>query len=145
MDPSPELAVEAFRHGASAYVLKNGEAEELIAAVRRVLCGESYLSPLIKGDAIEFMLQPKAVPSRDEKRVSGRQREILQLHAEGKTMKEIAYILGLQPGTVAFHKYQMMKALKVDTNAGPQLESVSRIVVYFLPGAIFCESPLFWC
>jgi DNA-binding NarL/FixJ family response regulator len=118
MDPSPEVAVEAFRRGASGYVLKNCAVEELIVAVRRALCGESYLSPLIADDAIEFMLRAKATYTRDEEKISVRQKEILQLHAEGKAMKEIACILGLQPATVAFHKYRMMKALRIDTSAG---------------------------
>ena len=54
----------------------------------------------------------------NEKHISGRQREVLQLFAEGKSMKEIAFILGLKPGTVAFHKYKMMDSLGIKTNAG---------------------------
>jgi DNA-binding NarL/FixJ family response regulator len=117
MDPSPDIAVEALRRGASGYVLKDCAAEELTVAVRRALCGETYLCPLITQDAIELMLRATATPAGDEKKISGRQKEILQLHAEGKAMKEIALILGVQPGTIAFHKYRIMKALGVDSNA----------------------------
>jgi DNA-binding NarL/FixJ family response regulator len=117
MDPSPDIAVEALRRGASGYVLKDCAAEELIVAVRRVLCGESYLSPLITKGTIEFMLRANAGPAQEEKKTTARQREIVQLHAEGKSMKEIAHVLGVQPGTIAFHKYRIMKALGIDTNA----------------------------
>jgi DNA-binding NarL/FixJ family response regulator len=118
MDSSPDVAVDAFRRGASGFVLKQCTAEELTFAVRHVLCGGSYLSPLITQDAIEFMLRAKASPICDKKKISRRQKEILQLQAEGKSIKEIACILGLQPGTIAFHKYRMMNALEIKTNAG---------------------------
>jgi DNA-binding NarL/FixJ family response regulator len=118
MDPSPELAVEAFRRGASGYVLKNDEADELIVAVRRVLRGECYLSPLITEDAIEFILRAKTTSIGDEQRITVRQKEILQLQAEGRGLKEIGDILGLQPGTIAFHKSRLMKVLGINTNSG---------------------------
>jgi DNA-binding NarL/FixJ family response regulator len=112
----PEVAAEAFRRGASGYVLKHCHAEELLVAVRRVLRGESYLSPLITKDTVEFLLR-SGTTSEQEKQMSGRQKEVLQLLVEGKSMKEIAYILQLKPGTVAFHKYSIMATLGVKTNA----------------------------
>ncbi len=116
MNVGPDVAAEAFRRGASGYVLKHCTADELIVAVRRVLRGESYLSPLITKDTVDFLLRTGAV-YKEEKRISGRQSEVLQLLAEGKSMKEIAYILQLKPGTVAFHKYRIMEALGVKSNA----------------------------
>jgi DNA-binding NarL/FixJ family response regulator len=115
----PDVAAAAFRRGASGYVLKQCSAEELTLAVRRVLRGESYLSPLITKDTVEFMLTSGARAAyHGEKHLSGRQSEVLQLLAEGKSMKEIAYILQLKPGTVAFHKYRIMDALGIKTTAG---------------------------
>jgi DNA-binding NarL/FixJ family response regulator len=116
MNVRPDVAAEAFRRGASGYVLKHCTAEELIVAIRRVLRGESYLSPLITKDTVEFLLRTGAAYS-EEKRISGRQSEVLQLLAEGKSMKEIAYILQLKPGTVAFHKYRIMEVLGLKSNA----------------------------
>jgi DNA-binding NarL/FixJ family response regulator len=117
MIQGPDVAAEAFRRGASGYVLKHCSAEELVQAVRRVLRGDSYLSPLITRDTVEFLLRSGAVYN-EEKRISGRQSEVLQLLAEGKSMKEIAYILQLKPGTVAFHKYRIMDVLGIKTSAG---------------------------
>jgi DNA-binding NarL/FixJ family response regulator len=113
----PDVAAEAFRRGASGYVLKHCNAEELVVAVRRVLKGESYLSPAITKDTVEYLLRSGAV-YKEQKHISGRQSEVLQLLAEGKSMKEIAFILNLKPGTVAFHKYQIMDVLGIKTSAG---------------------------
>jgi len=117
MSLGADVAAEAFRRGASGYVLKHCSAEELTIAVRRVLRGESYLSPRITKDTVEFLLRSGAVYN-EEKRISGRQSEVLQLLAEGNSMKEIAYTLNLKPGTVAFHKYRIMEVLGIKTSAG---------------------------
>jgi DNA-binding NarL/FixJ family response regulator len=117
MSLGPDLAAEAFRRGASAYVLKQCSAEELLIAVRLVLRGEYYLTPLITEDAVELLLKSSETNNGD-KHLSSRQTEVLQLLVEGKAMKEIAYILEINPGTVAFHKYQIMKILRVKTTAG---------------------------
>jgi len=116
MNLRPEVAAEAFRRGASGYVLKHCSAEELVVAVRRVMRNESYLSPMITKDAVDFLLRSGAT-FREEKRITTRQSEVLQLLAEGKSMKEIAYTLQLKAGTVAFHKYRMMEFLGVKSNA----------------------------
>jgi len=116
MNMSPEVAAEAFRRGASGYVVKTSAAEELVRAVRRALRFESYLSPAITKETVEFLLRT-ASHYAGEKRLTPRQAEILQLLAEGKSMKEIANILNLKPGTVAFHKYRVMSALGLTTNA----------------------------
>lgn len=116
MSLGADVAAEAFRRGASGYVLKQCSAEELQVAVRRVVRGESYLSPLITRDTVEFLLRSGAM-YHEEKHISSRQREVLQLLAEGKSMKEIAYILQLKPGTVAFHKYRIMDILGIKNSA----------------------------
>lgn len=115
MTERPEIAAEAFRRGASGYVLKHCSADELSVAVRGVLRGESYLSPAITKGVVEFLLQSPAANLATS--LSSRQREVLQLLAEGKAMKEVAYLLGMKPGTVAFHKYKMMEKLGVTSSA----------------------------
>ena len=116
MSLAAEVAAEAFRRGASGYVLKQSSAEELLTALRRVVRGESFLSPLITKDTVEYLLRSGA-SYQEEKHITARQSEVLQLLAEGKSMKEVAYILQLQPGTVAFHKYRIMDTLGIKTSA----------------------------
>jgi DNA-binding NarL/FixJ family response regulator len=116
MHVEPDVAAEAFRRGASAYVLKSSAAEELVWAVRAALRGESYITPLMTKDTFAFLLQPES-QGGGEKRITRRQSEVLQLLAEGKSMKEIADVLQLKPGTVAFHKYKIMESLGLRTNA----------------------------
>jgi DNA-binding NarL/FixJ family response regulator len=116
MNSAADVAAEAFRRGASGYVLKHSAAEELVIAIRKVVQGESYLSPLIARETVTFLLN-QGKTRADEKRITKRQSEILQLLAEGMSMKEVASVLELKPGTVAFHKYRMMETLGVKTNA----------------------------
>ena len=115
MTDRAEVAAEAFRRGASGYVLKHCSAGELSVAVRTVLRGESYLSPIITKDTVDFLLQTGK--PKKENPLTLRQREVLQLLAEGKAMKEIAFLLDIRAGTVAFHKYKIMEALGIKTNA----------------------------
>ena len=113
MNSDPEVAAEAFRRGASGYLLKTCASSELVAAVRQVLRGNTYLSrTLPKGD-IEYMRRQ----NRPEAHLTERQGEVLQLLAEGKSMKEIGDVLNITIRTVAFHKYRMMEVLGVRTNA----------------------------
>ncbi len=116
MNMEPDVAAEAFRRGASGYVVKSATAAELVTAVRRALRSESYLSPLITKDTVDFLLR-RGASFAQEKRLTPRQSEILQLLAEGMSMKEIASELHVKPGTVAFHKYNLMQVLGVKTNA----------------------------
>ena len=116
MNMSPEVAAESFRRGASAYVVKSSAASELITAIQRTLASESYLSPLITRDTVDFLLR-SGVSCTQEKRITHRQSEVLQLVAEGLSMKEIASVLNLNPGTVAFHKYKIMENLGLRNNA----------------------------
>ncbi|MBB5339963.1 response regulator [Tunturiibacter gelidoferens] len=114
MTLTAEMAADAFRRGASGYVLKQSAAQELIVAVNKVIHGESYLSPLIERDTVSCLLS-QGEPHR--RKITGRQTEVLQLLAEGMSMKEVATILKIKPGTVAFQKYRMMETLGVKTNA----------------------------
>ena len=113
---SPEVAAEAFRRGASGYVVKTSPAAELITAIRRALKSESYLSSIITKETVSFLLRSRQ-SYIGEKRITSRQSEILQLLAEGMSMKEIAGVLNVKPGTVAFHKYRIMETLGLKTNA----------------------------
>lgn len=117
MADTPEIAAEAFRRGASGYVLKHGSAEEIRIAVRRVLRGSSYLSSLLNKDEVE-MLRRSDARQRKKTQLSERRKEVLRLTAEGKTMREIARILNIKPGTVAFHRYRTMEFLGIHTVAG---------------------------
>jgi DNA-binding NarL/FixJ family response regulator len=117
MNMEPDVAAEAFRRGASGYVVKCATVVELVTAIRRALRSESYLSPLITRDTVDFLLR-RGGSFAEEKRLTPRQSEILQLLAEGMSMKEIAGVLNLKPGTVAFHKYNLMQVLGVKSNAG---------------------------
>ena len=117
MNQDADLAAEAFRRGASGYLLKNCAASELVVAVREVLKGKRYLSPKVAKDTVDFLLRTdkKLIPEGQE--LTQRQREVLQLLSEGKGMKEVAAVLNVTTRTAAFHKYRMMKVLNVRTNA----------------------------
>lgn len=112
-----DVAAEALRRGASGYVLKHGELEELRVAVRRALRGESYVSSLLDRDQVSMYLRTGA-KHRRAKELTARQAEILQLMAEGKRTKEIANILGVAYGTVLWHKSRTMDTLRIKTRAG---------------------------
>jgi DNA-binding NarL/FixJ family response regulator len=116
MSEDPELAAEAFRLGASAYLLKDSAASELLQAVREVSLGHSYITPLAAQGLVENLLQASA-PKNKHAKLSERHREVLQLLAEGCTMKEIGRRLNITPRTVAFHKYNMMELLKISSSA----------------------------
>jgi DNA-binding NarL/FixJ family response regulator len=116
MTLAADVAAEAFRRGASGYVLKQSAGTELLLAVRKVNRGESYLSPLVAKETVTFLLN-KGVPLAEEKRITRRQSEVLQLLAEGLSMKQVASVIDIKPGTVAFHKYRMMETLNITTNA----------------------------
>lgn len=114
MNEESELAAEAFRVGASAYLLKRSAGSELLTAIREVMQGRSYVTPLMTEGLLDSLLRP---PARQESVLTPRQREVLQLLAEGRSMKEVASVLNLTPRTVAFHKYQMMQQLRINTTA----------------------------
>jgi DNA-binding NarL/FixJ family response regulator len=113
MSLNPDLAGEALRLGASGYVLKSSAVPELKQAIQEALAGRSYITPLITRDVVGALIHPRS----EDSDLTVRQREVLQLLAEGKSMKEVAAILDLTPRTVAFHKYRMMKQLRLRTSA----------------------------
>jgi len=115
MNEDADLAAEAFRAGASAYLLKRSVASELLTAIREVMQGRSYITPLVAQGLVESL---QHVDDRNPgEELTPRQREVLQLLAEGKSMKEVAAVLNLTPRTVAFHKYRMMEQLRVKSTA----------------------------
>jgi DNA-binding NarL/FixJ family response regulator len=115
MESDSYIAAEAFRAGASAYLLKTSQPTELLQAVRDAVRGVSYVTPQIRR-AMEdrFIRDPRGGA---QKRLTGRQREVLQMLAEGRSMKEIAYVLEIAHRTVRFHKYQIMEELGITTNS----------------------------
>jgi len=114
MHEDPDLAVEAFRVGASGYLLKSSAASELFRAVQEVSRGRTYVTPLIAQGMLESFAE--GTGRRRVSKLTPRQREVLQLLAEGNTMKEVASILNIAPRTVAFHKYRMMETLGLKNN-----------------------------
>jgi len=116
MNEDPDLAIEAFRMGASGYLLKTSAASELSKAINAALCGRSYVTPHITQGMVESSIRRHG-DDRDAPQLTPRQREVLQLLAEGRSMKEAADILNVTPRTVAFHKYRMMEQLQLKTNA----------------------------
>ena len=117
MHPDATYAANAFEAGASGFVLKHSASSELITAIHEAIKGRTYVTPLIAGDLIRTY-QKGGVPEKNLfKKISPRQREVLQLLAEGKTAKEIASILDISTRTVEFHKYKMMEQLKIKTSA----------------------------
>ena len=119
MNTDADVAAEAFRRGASAYLPKTCAADELKSAVRQVLKGMTYLSRVMEAvkDQVGFLIRQDGVLVEQEHRLTSRQREVLQLLAEGKVMKEVAAILNMAPRTVAFHKYRIMETLGVRNSA----------------------------
>jgi DNA-binding NarL/FixJ family response regulator len=116
VNEDPDVAAEAVRRGAAGFLLKKGAAAELFTAIAQVLEGRAYLTPLI-------LSEPAAVFIARARRRAGpqpltlRQREVLQLLAEGRSMKEAAALLKVSPRTIAFHKYAMMEQLGLATGA----------------------------
>jgi DNA-binding NarL/FixJ family response regulator len=116
MSLDPDLAAEAFRLGASGYLLKSSAASELNHAINEAVRGRRYLTPLMtKGMVGSFFQNVK--PRKNSEKLTLRQKEVLQLLAEGRSMKEVAAVLKVTPRTIAFHKYTMMEHLRLKTSA----------------------------
>jgi DNA-binding NarL/FixJ family response regulator len=113
MNEDPELAAEAFRAGGSGYLLKRSAGSELLTAIREVTSGRFYMTPLVTEAVLGSMLQPAAAGQP----LTPRQREIVQLVAEGHSMKEVGTILNISPRTVAFHKSRIMAQLRISSTA----------------------------
>lgn len=118
MNEDTGLAVEAFRAGASGYILKHSASKELLQAIHEVMVKESsYLSPRITGGILSALLRGDNAESEKAREITPRQREVIQLLAEGRSMKEISDILSISLRTVAAHKYRVMEMLEIKTNA----------------------------
>jgi DNA-binding NarL/FixJ family response regulator len=116
MHTDTELARECFNCGGAAFVTKESSYDELIAAIDTVMANQMYLSPRVAAELIDVLRDPPSSnPEFDQ--LTSRQREILQLFAEGKTMKEIASVTNLSTRTVEWHKYRMMRMLHVRRSA----------------------------
>jgi len=113
----PDIAAEAFRAGGSAYVLKRSAGAELLTAINEVLKGRSYVTPLVTDGVVQSLMRGKESEEKGGRLLTTRQCEVLQLLAEGKSMKEAADILQISTATVAFHKYRIMEQLHIKTSA----------------------------
>jgi DNA-binding NarL/FixJ family response regulator len=116
MHDDPELAAEAFRVGASAYLLKSCPATELFCALRTVLAGGTYASKVQSRQEVEPAGR-RITDISETTTLSRRGREVLRMIAGGRTMKETAAALGITPRTVAFHKYRIMRQLSMRSSA----------------------------
>lgn len=117
MHADTDYVQSAFEAGASAYVLKRSAVDELEQALHAVIAGRSYITPLITKDMIDVFLSKTSGRSTDTRSLTTRQREVLQLLAEGRTAKEIANLLNISSRTVEFHKGQILLQLHLQTTA----------------------------
>jgi two-component system, NarL family, response regulator NreC len=108
------LAAEAMRSGASAYLLKQAAGNELFDAIKAVMSGRTYLTPLITGEVLRKLSSPTDAAERE---LTPRQREVLRLLAQGKRMKEIAADLNISVRTVENHKAQLLQVLSLGSTA----------------------------
>ena len=104
-------ARRAMDAGASGFVLKHSAPAELVAAIRAALQGKTYLTPVLAGEVLHELRRDPQAANDPVASLTTRQREILQLFAEGRSAKEIASTLAISARTVEFHKYQMMETL----------------------------------
>ena len=116
MHTDPILAVRAMREGASAYLLKTCAAGELLQAIQAAFKGKTYVTPEVaRGMEEAFIHDP--LYKVNHRQLTQREREVLQLLAEGKSMKQAADVLAVTPRTIVFHKYRMMEKLRIKTTA----------------------------
>ena len=116
MNEDPDIAVEALGKWASGYLLKKSAGSELLKAVKEVLRGGRYVTPVLRA-RVEQCVITRETRTDNLKALSPRQREVLQLLAEGHTMKEAAAILHVATRTVAFHKYRIMQNFHLENNS----------------------------
>lgn len=125
VNQDPDLVMEAFRQGASAYLPKTSAGSELVVAIQMAMKGEVYLSPALSPNTDET-----PVGQSGEAVLTERQLEVLQLLAEGKSMKEVAAVLNLTTRTVAFHKYRLMHHLHLKNDAEVVQYALSRHIIF---------------
>ncbi len=117
MHPDVNYASEAFEAGASGYVLKHSAPSELVTAIHEALKGRTYVTPMIAGELMKTYRDGSHKLNEALSKLSTRQREVLQLLAEGNSAKEVAGVLNISTRTVEFHKYRMMEELGIKTSA----------------------------
>jgi DNA-binding NarL/FixJ family response regulator len=115
MHPDVTYAASAFEAGALGYVLKHSAPAELVTAIQRALKGRTYVTPLIAGGLLQFYRERTDGQRAELAGITPRQREVLQLLAEGRSAKEIAEMLNISPRTAEFHKYRIMDNLGIRT------------------------------
>ena len=117
MHPDVTYAARAFEAGANGYVLKHSASEELVAAIKSVLRGQTYITPMIAGELMDSYRYASQKRELLKHEFTPRQREVLQLVVEGKSAAEIADLLCISPRTVEYHKYKMMERLNLRGSA----------------------------
>ena len=117
MHPDVTYAAEALLAGGSGYVLKSAAGSRILEAIREVMSGRTYITPSIDREVLEAQMERVNRRNHVHFELTTRQREVLQLVAEGRSSKEVADILHVSPRTVEFHKYRMMEALGLRTTA----------------------------
>jgi DNA-binding NarL/FixJ family response regulator len=117
MHADADYVAEAFRAGAMGYILKRSAASELLTAIHAVLKGNHYVSPLVTRNALDLLISSSKPQAKFSDRLTPRQREVLQLVAEGRSRKEIACVLNISVKTVEFHKGKLMRELNLQTVA----------------------------
>ncbi len=120
MHTGVDFAVQALQLGASGYLLKVDASEELVRAIKEALAGRLYITPSIAKDVMTVLMGGPKTPSEEEgpwTKLTGREREVLQLVAEGRKLAEIGEILHISSRTVERHKYNLMDKLKLRTTA----------------------------
>jgi DNA-binding NarL/FixJ family response regulator len=130
MNLDPYLVRQAIRIGASGFLLKQGTAKELPEAIEKVVCGGSYVTPTAAA-ALERLSEVEPANRDDAPQPTARQRAVIQLLAEGQSMKQVADTLNITPRTVAAHKYAAMEIL--------QIKSSAELVRYALKSGLICH------
>jgi DNA-binding NarL/FixJ family response regulator len=117
MHADPVYAKEAFQIGASGFLLKRSAASELMQAIHAVMKGQYYVTPAIAKDFLSSLTQQMPAPQAEIDSLTPRQREVLQLIAEGHSTKEIATMLNVSPKTIEFHRSQIIRELDLHSTA----------------------------
>jgi|HubBroStandDraft_3_1064219.scaffolds.fasta_scaffold88138_2 DNA-binding NarL/FixJ family response regulator len=132
VNKDPYIVKEAFRAGASAFLLKQSAALELTEAIRQVLKGGTYVTPRISEGLSNISLRPP----KDREHApepTPRQREVIQLLAEGRSMKQVADALQITPRTVAEHKYKVMELLQLKSNSDLVQYAIKHGIIFIQP------------
>ena len=130
MHDNPNLAAVAMELGSAGFVLKHSAGSELLKAIDEVLHGKSYLTPKLRSDDWVAMKQRARQYTKE---LSDRQRDVVQMYAEGRPGKEIAYLLNLSQKTIEFHKRHIMEAFNLKTNADLVLFALKQHLIVLDP------------